>query len=344
MTSRSRFLILGVMLALVVGCGGGGSSSSDGSATGAAGPVTPGPGAATTLQSIQSQLDVITTAFANSIPPASAPTLRAIFGDNFNDSGENKTDLIAQLVGPDGGVPGMKVKVVSTTEPLVLPSSSTQVPNDSTHQWFTFSVTDPGKTAEILGPWLAVLDAPSGKWLLLGNQTTPTVELGVPAVTNAQTASNADPCCIFFNVAVPFKTFGFQVPAGTTADGYYFNARWEFSGPVKLCDAPASGIGANCSAAWSSQYQTPPYLNPYNIFDGGGYLAANGGLSSPTTGVASFAFSYHVNAMSTKNPKEYFQVGPLPVTVSAVLAVTVTDPNTKALKVIRSKPIAVLYP
>ena len=310
MTLRLRFLILSAMLALVVGCGGGGSSATDVSATGAASPVTVNLGAAATLRSIQSQLDVITAAFEESIPPASTPTLRAIFGDNFNDSGENKTDLIAQLVGPDGGVPGMTVKVVSASEPLVLPSSSAQIPNDSTHQWFTFSVTDPGKTAEILGPWLAVLDPSSGKWLLLGNQTTPTVELGVPTVTNAQTASNASPCCIFFNVAVPFKTFGFQMPTETTADGYYFNARWEFSGPVKLCDAPLSGVGANCSAAWGSKFQTPPYLNPFNIFDGGGYLAANRGLSSPTTGDASFAFSYHVNALN-RQTNQYEQVGPL---------------------------------
>jgi hypothetical protein len=169
------------------------------------------------------------------------------------------------------------------------------------------------------------------------------IELGVPTVLAGDLASGD--CCRYFKVEVPFKTTGMEIKpvvhTDGTADAVTVNARWEFSSAVRLCDRPPIGVsGANCSQTWLNAYQDPPYLNPWNGYDNGGYLATKVGATNTTTaGTLGFQFSFH-NAVFNKG----VWVVILPtVSVTAVLAVTVVNPVTSTSVTVRSEPILVSY-
>ena len=247
--------------------------------------------------------------------------------------------LYRLTTGVEGASVGIVLRVVSASKPPTLPSQ--QILNDATHQWFTFTSTNAVNGTQTLGPWLAVFDQATSKWLLAGNQLPASIELGTPIVANAN--FGAHPCCVGLSATVPFTTQGFDLVFNKSQ---VTNAAWVFTAPVRFCDAPSVPNGqAGCSAAWNSIYQTPPYINPALAYveydDSGGYAATRDDAATPTSGNLGFALSYHLYKML--NDGSYVLVGPKQISITAVLAVKVTNPVTGATKIIRSKPVNVSY-
>lgn len=290
------------------------------------------------LAGIQMEFDAISTLFATSKPSESDPNLLGLFSPNFVHWGQTLDEFVYRMTMMDGASVGMEVRVVAASAPLTLPAPLAQIPNDATHQWFTFSSTDPVSSGEVIGPWLAVFDPAQGKWLFAGNQMPASIELGTPTVAPADWGSH--PCCLAFKAAVPFITHGFSL---NFSGVQVTNAAWEFSTPVPFCPPPSVPNGMDgCSSSWTSQYQTPPYINPAVVYAGaGGYYATRDDASTPTAGNLGFALSYHLYEMTGLN--NYVLVGPAHITVTATLAVTVTNPASGATKIVRSKPINVSY-
>jgi len=126
--------------------------------------------ALTSLQSIQSQFDVLTNLISTTKPSASDATLAALIDTNFKNWGGSKTGFINKLSAANGIALGSTYTGVVAAAPRNLPAPATAIPNDSTHQWFTFVFTAPGQASQTNGPWLAIKDGASGKWLIAGNQ------------------------------------------------------------------------------------------------------------------------------------------------------------------------------
>lgn len=124
--------------------------------------------ALTTLQGIQAQFKVMQDLFATTKPLASNTALSALVDASFNDWGQTKTGFINKITGANGAVPGITFTNVVAAN--ARPAPAAQIVNDATHQWFTFVFTNPGQPSELTGPWLAIKDATSGKWLVAGNQ------------------------------------------------------------------------------------------------------------------------------------------------------------------------------
>ena len=137
--------------------------------------VTAATNALTSLQAIQSQFDALTSLFATTKPSASDPALLALFDASFSNWGITSTGFINKITGTNGVAPGATYTGVVAAAPRPAASASIQGPatliaNDATHQWFTFVFTAPGQVSQTNGPWLAIKDASSGKWLIAGSQ------------------------------------------------------------------------------------------------------------------------------------------------------------------------------
>jgi hypothetical protein len=114
------------------------------------------------LAGITQGLSTLQNLFATSLPPATDPGLVAMIDDSMLFEGANKAQFLQGMslgYGPSVGAKFGNPKLVN-------PLDSGAVPNDATHQWFTFDMT-PGKGLD--GAWLAVKSA-SGSWLLAGDQ------------------------------------------------------------------------------------------------------------------------------------------------------------------------------
>lgn len=288
------------------------------------------------LAEIQKGFDSFNNLFATSTPSSSNSNLLSYFSPSFQNDGQMAKEFVYRMTTLKEMGPVVVLRVKGAANPPALPSP--QIANDSTHQWFTYSSTY-SSTDSVWLMTRATIDAP---WLIMGNQLPATIELGTPVTSNPgwQTA----PCCTPFQVTVPFKTHGFELNyAGVNTA----NAVWEFSNlAVPLCDAPAPNSGGSCASSWNSKYQTPPFLNPGNTYAGpaGSYYALKDDAATSTSGNLKFAFSYHLKDFQT-NPNtgssSYVLVGPATISVTAVLAVTVTNPADATTKVVRSKPITV---
>lgn len=116
------------------------------------------------LAGIQATMTALQSLFATAIPAATDTALAALFDAALLDNGNNKTALLQEIVTPGNG---LNVGDTITNIVLVAPLDSGAVPNDATHQWFTFDVSPGGGPGNA---WLAVKDAVTGNWLAAGNQ------------------------------------------------------------------------------------------------------------------------------------------------------------------------------
>lgn len=116
-----------------------------------------------TLAGIQAAMASFQSLFATAIPLATDPAFVALFDATTLNGGANKAAFLTQLVTPANG-PSVGAQFNNIT--LVTSLDSTAVPNDATHQWFTFNVTPGGGPTSA---WLAIKNV-AGTWLLAGDQ------------------------------------------------------------------------------------------------------------------------------------------------------------------------------
>jgi hypothetical protein len=137
-------------------------------------------GITATMQTFQAQ-------FATAVP-TSTSVLSTLVDDTLLLGGINKATFLEAMLIPGEGpsVGGTFVNIV-----LVNPTDGGAVPNDATHQWFTFEESA-GEGPD--SAWLAIKNA-SGNWLLAGDQRmfdfwTDTQAIKHVAVNSAVTYNN----------------------------------------------------------------------------------------------------------------------------------------------------------
>jgi hypothetical protein len=114
------------------------------------------------LASISAGVATFQSLFATSLPSATNATLVAMVDDSMLLGGGNKAQFLQGMSSGNGPSVGSQFGNVT----LVNPTDSGAVPNDATHQWFTFDIT-PGNGPD--AAWLAIKNS-SGNWLIAGDQ------------------------------------------------------------------------------------------------------------------------------------------------------------------------------
>ena len=122
-----------------------------------AAPVVSNPEA---LAAITAGFKAFSDMYATALP-TSTTVPAPMFDDTFLTGGVNKASFL------QGMVDGSAVRVGTTFFNIILvnPSDAGAVPNDATHQWFTFDATGGGPA----NPWLFIKNT-SGNWLNAGDQ------------------------------------------------------------------------------------------------------------------------------------------------------------------------------
>lgn len=124
-------------------------------------PAPAAPVNAAALTGITATMKTFQEQFATAIP-TSTTALAPLVDDTFLMNGINKATFLQAMLEPGEGpsVGGTFVNIA-----LVNPLDAGSVPNDATHQWFTFSDSTGGGPGSA---WLAIKNV-SGNWLIAGD-------------------------------------------------------------------------------------------------------------------------------------------------------------------------------
>lgn len=113
------------------------------------------------LAGIQTGMAAFASLFATAVPTASAVT--PMFDTTMLNSGKNQTEFATAITTAGNGP---SIGFTFSNIALVNPLDGGAIPNDSTHQWFTFDMTNNSGSQT---PWLAVKNSASN-WLIAGDQ------------------------------------------------------------------------------------------------------------------------------------------------------------------------------
>ncbi|MFA6015742.1 MAG: hypothetical protein WC742_11815 [Gallionellaceae bacterium] len=111
---------------------------------------------------IQATMTAFQNLYASAIP-STTTDLDALFDATFLMDGMNKAETLLAFT---SNTNGPSVGMLFTNITLVSPVDAGALPNDVSHQWFTFEVTGDSGPME---PWLAIKNS-SDVWLIAGNQ------------------------------------------------------------------------------------------------------------------------------------------------------------------------------